>query len=67
VVEDIDGEVAGKVTWIPIPHGPNPESQALNVGIRPSTAGCAATPEAPSRRLAPAGRTRRQRADTMTA
>ena len=34
VVEDIDGEVAGKVTWIPIPHGPNPESQALNVGIR---------------------------------
>lgn len=34
VVEDADGAVAGKVSWLPVPHGPNPPSHALNVGIR---------------------------------
>ncbi|MEV6637018.1 GNAT family protein [Actinoplanes sp. NPDC051470] len=34
VVEDSDGVVAGKVSWLPVPHGPNPPSLALNIGIR---------------------------------
>ena len=34
VVEDADGEVAGRVSWLPVPHGPNLPSHALNVGRR---------------------------------
>jgi RimJ/RimL family protein N-acetyltransferase len=34
VVEDAAGEVTGQVSWLPVPHGPNPPSFALNVGIR---------------------------------
>lgn len=34
VIEDAEGAVAGKVSWLPVPHGPNPPSYALNVGIR---------------------------------
>jgi RimJ/RimL family protein N-acetyltransferase len=34
VVENPAEEVAGTVSWLPIPHGPNPPSVALNVGIR---------------------------------
>ena len=34
VVEDAEGAVAGKVSWLPVPHGPNPPSRALNVGMR---------------------------------
>ena len=34
VVEDAAGEVAGKVSWLPVPHGPNPPSLALTIGIR---------------------------------
>jgi RimJ/RimL family protein N-acetyltransferase len=34
VIEDADGAVAGKVSWLPVPHGPNPPSRALNIGMR---------------------------------
>lgn len=34
VIEDADGAVAGKASWLPVPHGPNPPSRALNVGMR---------------------------------
>jgi RimJ/RimL family protein N-acetyltransferase len=34
IVEDPAGAVTGIVAWRPVPHGPNPPSYALNVGIR---------------------------------
>ncbi|MEV6633641.1 GNAT family protein [Actinoplanes sp. NPDC051470] len=34
VIEDADGAVAGRASWLPVPHGPNPPSRALNVGMR---------------------------------
>jgi RimJ/RimL family protein N-acetyltransferase len=34
VIEDADGVVAGKASWLPVPHGPNLPSRALNVGMR---------------------------------
>jgi RimJ/RimL family protein N-acetyltransferase len=34
VIEDADGAVAGRISWRPVPHGPNLPSHALNIGTR---------------------------------
>jgi len=34
VIEDADGAVAGKISWRPVPHGPNIPSHSLSVGRR---------------------------------
>jgi RimJ/RimL family protein N-acetyltransferase len=34
LIQDGEGAVAGKVSWRPVPHGPNIASHALNIGTR---------------------------------
>jgi RimJ/RimL family protein N-acetyltransferase len=34
VIQDAGGALAGKVSWRPVPHGPNVPSHALSIGTR---------------------------------
>ncbi|MCA2215493.1 GNAT family N-acetyltransferase [Jidongwangia harbinensis] len=34
IIQDADGAAAGRVSWRPVPHGPNLPSRALSIGTR---------------------------------